>query len=294
MEKLAAGLAGLRWSMGAFPLDLIVSRCRLPTLACLGPGTGVREGGWGPAGQSGTLWAGAKGAVTMWPLPSRSRLRPRAAPSTPSLEPQGPRAEGSAASGALLTGARTGIRHRGGDQAGPGFSRPARARSAAEAPRPPRRCIPFPVALGPPPGPRPPPSLCLPFLPSIVPHPLGPRTGSSQRRHHPAPRSAPLGTLLVLSFRIPGAASGGPATSGGGPNDRALPPGVPPSPRPSLMFCPTSQGPRLLCRWDRARGPERGRLEAARSEGTVWRKGGLLGWRRGGSRGWQPGRGFCV
>uniref|UniRef100_A0A2K6SH03 GRB2 associated regulator of MAPK1 subtype 2 n=1 Tax=Saimiri boliviensis boliviensis TaxID=39432 RepID=A0A2K6SH03_SAIBB len=29
---------GLRWSMGAFPLDLIVSRCRLPTLACLGPG----------------------------------------------------------------------------------------------------------------------------------------------------------------------------------------------------------------------------------------------------------------
>lgn len=40
MEKLAAGLAGLRWSMGAFPLDLIVSRCRLPTLACLGPGTG--------------------------------------------------------------------------------------------------------------------------------------------------------------------------------------------------------------------------------------------------------------
>ena len=30
MEKLAAGLAGLRWSMGAFPLDLIVSRCRLP------------------------------------------------------------------------------------------------------------------------------------------------------------------------------------------------------------------------------------------------------------------------
>lgn len=44
MEKLAAGLAGLRWSMGAFPLDLIVSRCRLPTLACLGPGTRCLEG----------------------------------------------------------------------------------------------------------------------------------------------------------------------------------------------------------------------------------------------------------
>ncbi|XP_028927639.1 GRB2-associated and regulator of MAPK protein 2 [Ornithorhynchus anatinus] len=46
MEKLVAGLAGLHWSSGAFPLDLIVSRCRLPTLACLGPGEyvdGVRE-----------------------------------------------------------------------------------------------------------------------------------------------------------------------------------------------------------------------------------------------------------
>lgn len=53
MEKLAAGLAGLRWSMGAFPLDLIVSRCRLPTLACLGPGTGVREGGLGVRGEIG-------------------------------------------------------------------------------------------------------------------------------------------------------------------------------------------------------------------------------------------------
>lgn len=55
MEKLAAGLAGLRWSMGAFPLDLIVSRCRLPTLACLGPGTGgVGKGDWGATGPSGT------------------------------------------------------------------------------------------------------------------------------------------------------------------------------------------------------------------------------------------------
>lgn len=54
MEKLAAGLAGLRWSMGAFPLDLIVSRCRLPTLACLGPGTGgAGKGDWGLWGKQG-------------------------------------------------------------------------------------------------------------------------------------------------------------------------------------------------------------------------------------------------
>ncbi|XP_064002619.1 GRB2-associated and regulator of MAPK protein 2 isoform X1 [Pogoniulus pusillus] len=36
MEKLAAGLARLRWSPAALPLDAIVSQCRLPTLVCLG------------------------------------------------------------------------------------------------------------------------------------------------------------------------------------------------------------------------------------------------------------------
>lgn len=71
MEKLAAGLAGLRWSMGAFPLDLIVSRCRLPTLACLGPGTqgpGVRGGNPGalqvlaaPRGGFGPCPPGSRG-----------------------------------------------------------------------------------------------------------------------------------------------------------------------------------------------------------------------------------------
>lgn len=58
MDKLAAGLAGLRWSLGAFPLDLIVSRCRLPTLACLGPGIGVQGGDGGgqeEAGEGGVL-----------------------------------------------------------------------------------------------------------------------------------------------------------------------------------------------------------------------------------------------
>lgn len=69
MEKLAAGLAGLRWSMGAFPLDLIVSRCRLPTLACLGPGTGVSgEGtrGEGRGGEDGLGGPGTVGASLGW------------------------------------------------------------------------------------------------------------------------------------------------------------------------------------------------------------------------------------
>ncbi|CAM5098096.1 unnamed protein product [Eretmochelys imbricata] len=38
MEKLAAGLAQISWSSGALPLDVIVSKCRLPTLVRLGPG----------------------------------------------------------------------------------------------------------------------------------------------------------------------------------------------------------------------------------------------------------------
>ncbi|XP_068792759.1 GRB2-associated and regulator of MAPK protein 2 [Struthio camelus] len=41
MEKLAAGLARLRWSPAALPLDVIVSKCRLPTLVCLGQGEDV-------------------------------------------------------------------------------------------------------------------------------------------------------------------------------------------------------------------------------------------------------------
>ncbi|XP_064911434.1 GRB2-associated and regulator of MAPK protein 2 isoform X2 [Columba livia] len=41
MEKLAAGLARLRWSPAALPLDTIVSQCRLPTLVCLGHGERV-------------------------------------------------------------------------------------------------------------------------------------------------------------------------------------------------------------------------------------------------------------
>ena len=72
MEKLAAGLAGLRWSMGAFPLDLIVSRCRLPTLACLGPGTGVR--GRAAGGRRGNR--GLSGQV-------RGRRREDVAPALP-------------------------------------------------------------------------------------------------------------------------------------------------------------------------------------------------------------------
>ncbi|OWK51251.1 GRB2-associated and regulator of MAPK protein-like [Lonchura striata] len=49
MEKLAAGLARLRWSPAALPLDAIVSQCRLPTLVCLGQGQ--RAPRWGCRGQ---------------------------------------------------------------------------------------------------------------------------------------------------------------------------------------------------------------------------------------------------
>ncbi|XP_064364260.1 GRB2-associated and regulator of MAPK protein 2 [Dromaius novaehollandiae] len=41
MEKVAAGLARLRWGPAALPLDVIVSKCRLPTLVCLGHGERV-------------------------------------------------------------------------------------------------------------------------------------------------------------------------------------------------------------------------------------------------------------
>ncbi|KAM8809763.1 LOW QUALITY PROTEIN: GRB2-associated and regulator of MAPK protein 2 [Eudromia elegans] len=41
MEKLSAGLARLRWGPAALPLDVIVSKCRLPTLVSLGHGEHV-------------------------------------------------------------------------------------------------------------------------------------------------------------------------------------------------------------------------------------------------------------
>lgn len=93
MEKLAAGLAGLRWSMGAFPLDLIVSRCRLPTLACLGPGTGglvrATENPQGAQGRSRQVRAGPEGR----PRPPAPRRGPRAAPGAPPGR-RGPTIEG--------------------------------------------------------------------------------------------------------------------------------------------------------------------------------------------------------
>lgn len=56
MEKLAAGLARLRWNPAALPLDAIVSKCRLPTLVCLGQGEsgGGREGRVRTRGVRGT------------------------------------------------------------------------------------------------------------------------------------------------------------------------------------------------------------------------------------------------
>lgn len=114
MEKLAAGLAGLRWSMGAFPLDLIVSRCRLPTLACLGPGTGAlgRAAG-GPRGNRG-LYGQVRGGrnredvAPALPLPAPVLRSSRCAfPGDP-----GPESRGSAASWALRTGTGTENRDR--------------------------------------------------------------------------------------------------------------------------------------------------------------------------------------
>lgn len=54
MEKLAAGLARLRWNPAALPLDAIVSKCRLPTLVCLGQG----ESGGGRVGVANERGAG--------------------------------------------------------------------------------------------------------------------------------------------------------------------------------------------------------------------------------------------
>lgn len=56
MEKLAAGLARLRWNPAALPLDAIVSKCRLPTLVCLGQGESGGGVEWGEGGGGGWGW----------------------------------------------------------------------------------------------------------------------------------------------------------------------------------------------------------------------------------------------
>lgn len=88
MEKLAAGLARLRWNPAALPLDAIVSKCRLPTLVCLGQGEsgggvewgegggvvgvgneeGAGDGDVGGTGTEGwrTLWGGCGEGVQGW------------------------------------------------------------------------------------------------------------------------------------------------------------------------------------------------------------------------------------
>lgn len=242
MEKLAAGLAGLRWSMGAFPLDLIVSRCRLPTLACLGPGTrGAGKEDWGSAGESGTLQAGASrriGATPALLLPSRV---PCSSWCTSARDP-GPTSRRSASSWAPRTGSGTETRAGTGVGHGTEFCGPAGTRSTAEPPRPPRRCArPSSAAHRPPPGPRP---LC-PFVSR-----LSPRSSRIPRALDPVfplpPTPSPAQPLLgsfsqsPLPSREHLRSRDEQATWGRGPNERVLPPGVSPSPRPSPTICPTS------------------------------------------------------
>lgn len=209
MEKLAAGLAGLRWSMGAFPLDLIVSRCRLPTLACLGPGTeGEGKGDWATAGPSGTLPAGASGAEGMRPLPSCSPTRAQCRSWRPS-----PETRGSPARGRLLPGPAERHRDRNLRQGlglGPGQSSPAQlapgARRSHRA-RPVGAPSSPPLASDPRPGGAPlqafvsglsPRSSRIPWVPNSVFPPLPP----------PSPAGSLLRRFSHPPFAAGGAASG--------------------------------------------------------------------------------------
>lgn len=211
MEKLAAGLAGLRWSMGAFPLDLIVSRCRLPTLACLGPGTrGAGKEDWGSAGESGTLQAGASRPVGATPailLPSRV---PCSSWCTSARDP-GPTSRRSASSWAPRTGSGTETRTGTGVAHGQNFA--AQLELGA---RPSHRARPVgaPAVPLPPTDPRPGRAPSVPLSPDShldLPASLGPQTLSSHCRQPPTPLSPswdPSRTLLCG----PGSISG-PGTS---------------------------------------------------------------------------------
>lgn len=141
------------------------------------------------------------------PLPaSASRGSRHAFPGDP-----GPTSRGSAASWALLTG--TGQRSGTGTETRPGQSFPGQLEAGARR-RPRGRPVGASLSLqpsDPPPGPRPPPSLCLPLLTSILPHPLGLGLRLPTAATTPQSRSAPVGTLLAPSFRIPGSSLRPPA-----------------------------------------------------------------------------------
>lgn len=253
MEKLAAGLAGLRWSMGAFPLDLIVSRCRLPTLACLGPGTGgTRERGRG--GSPGRCRRGREDAAPALPLVCADlALFPARLPGDP-----GSRNRGDASSRAPRTG--TGTETWEGTAAGPRreLSGPAGPRSLAESPSPSRRCTPFsrsprtPVRAAPP-------SVSLSLASHLdPPASLGLGLLSSHcRRPPPLPQPSWDSSRTLLS-RPGGGGQPPPPRTGRPPlglKERVLPPGAPPSPPPPtpgpsrilFHFSLGPRGPRLLC-----------------------------------------------
>lgn len=140
--------------------------------------------------------------MRMWPLPSRSRLRSRAAPGAPSLETRGPRAEGPPPPGpcAWAPGQKTGT----GTEAWPGQS--FLGQIEPEVWRRPRdRPVGASLSLllsDPHPGRAP----SVPLSPAShldPPASLGPRSLSSHCRR-PQPYLAPLGSLLAPSFRVLG------------------------------------------------------------------------------------------
>ncbi|KAK2092150.1 hypothetical protein P7K49_028678 [Saguinus oedipus] len=229
MEKLAAGLAGLRWSMGAFPLDLIVSRCRLPTLACLGPGTGVAgDGDRGPQGNCELSRHGPPGWIVRRVRPPRPPSSPALAPSgswRASRETRGPPARSSS------WAPRTGTGTDSGDRARDRIFRPSWSPGRGPAPVPAPSVSPFPSAPGTGRAPS------LPLSPASNLCPLSSLDPDSVFPLPPPPVPLrPSGDPSRTSFRVLGISLGswgGQAAFGRGPREPGLPPGVTPNPRSS-------------------------------------------------------------
>lgn len=279
MEKLAAGLAGLRWSMGAFPLDLIVSRCRLPTLACLGPGTGG-AGERGRGGSPGRCQRGREDAAPALPLVRADlALFPARLPGDP-----GSRNRGDASSRAPRTGTGTETWDRDWSRA------PERALRPRWTPEPGGVTQPVPSVhplLSPPSDPRPRRAPLRLFVSGLSPRSSripGPRTLVFTLPPPPPLPQPSWDSSRTLLSRPGGGGQPPPPRTGRPPlglKERVLPPGAPPSPPPPtpgpsrilFHFSLGPRGPRLLCG---CLGAREGCPEAAQSKGTVSGKGGRL------------------
>lgn len=154
-------------------------------------------------GVAGALPAGAGGAVRMRPLPSRSSARTSLSSRRASPETRGPETEGMPPPGPR--GRAQGQKPGKGLEPGPGESSPAPLDPGAWRSHPARPVgvPPSLAALGPPSEPRPPPSLCLWPLTSILPHPWA-SDSCLHTAAAPHPYPSPPGTLLAPSFRGPG------------------------------------------------------------------------------------------